>query len=192
MTVLRPRSPERGRQQHARLLPVAPHGAIGDAERSGDLGIAQAAEVAHLDQSAEALVERADFLERLMDAQDLVLGRSIACAQVVVERHVHGVLAAPLRGLGTRDVHDDRPHGRRGVRQEMRAVAGVHALRIAQLQVALVDQRRGAQVGIGESAPQPQVRNAAQLGVEQLEEAVQRCPVAGAGALDQLRDVAHG
>jgi len=47
------RAAERDEQPGAGLVPAAPHGALGDAQQLGDLGLAVAAEVAHLDQFRE-------------------------------------------------------------------------------------------------------------------------------------------
>ena len=44
---------ERHEQPGARLVPASPHGAFGDALQFGDLDLAVAAEVAHLDQFSE-------------------------------------------------------------------------------------------------------------------------------------------
>ena len=44
---------QRHEQPGTRLVPAAPHGALGDALQLGDLGFAVAAEVAHLDQFSE-------------------------------------------------------------------------------------------------------------------------------------------
>jgi len=44
---------ERDEQPGAGLVPTPPHGALGDAEQLGDLGLAVAAEVAHLDEFSE-------------------------------------------------------------------------------------------------------------------------------------------
>jgi hypothetical protein len=44
---------QRDEQPGARLVPAAPHGALGDAQQLGDLGLAVAAEVAHLDEFSQ-------------------------------------------------------------------------------------------------------------------------------------------
>jgi hypothetical protein len=59
------------------------------------------------------------------------------------------------------------------------------------LRLALTDECRRAEIRIGEAPPQARVGDPAQVGVDGLEEAVERAAVAVARALDQLRDVAH-
>jgi hypothetical protein len=44
---------QRDEQPGARLVPAPAHGALGDAEQLGDLGLAVAAEVAHLDEFSQ-------------------------------------------------------------------------------------------------------------------------------------------
>ena len=44
---------QRNEQPGARLVPAPPHGALGDAEQLGDLGLGVAAEVAHLDEFSQ-------------------------------------------------------------------------------------------------------------------------------------------
>jgi hypothetical protein len=44
---------ERDEQPGARLVPASAHGALGDAQQLGDLGLAVAAEVAHLDEFSQ-------------------------------------------------------------------------------------------------------------------------------------------
>ena len=44
---------ERDEQPRAGLVPASPHGALGDAQQFGNLGLAVAAEVTHLDEFSE-------------------------------------------------------------------------------------------------------------------------------------------
>ena len=53
---------ERDEQPGARLVPAAPHGALGHALQLGDLGFAVAAEVAHLDQFSEFGIDGLELL----------------------------------------------------------------------------------------------------------------------------------
>jgi hypothetical protein len=53
---------QRHEQPGARLVPAAPHGALGHALQLGDLGLAVAAEVAHLDQFSEFGVDGLELL----------------------------------------------------------------------------------------------------------------------------------
>jgi hypothetical protein len=52
---------ERDEEPGARLVPAAPHGAVGHALQLGDLELAVAAEVAHLDQFGEFGVDRLEL-----------------------------------------------------------------------------------------------------------------------------------
>ena len=53
---------ERHEQPGARLVPAAPHGALGHAVQFGDLGLAVAAEVTHLDQFSEFGIDGLELL----------------------------------------------------------------------------------------------------------------------------------
>jgi hypothetical protein len=53
---------QRHEQPGARLVPAAPHGALGHALQLGDLGLAVAAEVAHLDQFSEFGIDGLELL----------------------------------------------------------------------------------------------------------------------------------
>src|SRR6185503_7394084 len=64
------------RQQQTRLLPVAPHGAVGNAERPGNLRFRHAGEVTHLDDAHEPLIVHLQRLDRLVDQHHLILAGS--------------------------------------------------------------------------------------------------------------------
>ena len=61
-------------KQQPRALPVASHRAFGQAERFGDLLLGQTAEVAHLDDLRQARIGLLQFVERLVDPHDVVVG----------------------------------------------------------------------------------------------------------------------
>ena len=53
---------QRDEQPGAGLVPAAPHGALGDAVEFGDLGLAVAAEVTHLDEFSEFGIDGLELL----------------------------------------------------------------------------------------------------------------------------------
>ena len=58
---------ERNRQKQAGALPVAAHGAVGNAERFGHFLFGQPTEVAHLDDLLQAGIGLFEFDQRVVD-----------------------------------------------------------------------------------------------------------------------------
>ena len=107
----------------------------------------------------------------------------------MIERDVHRVAAALLKSPGSRDVHEHPAHLSRRHRQEVLAVLPLHALRVDQPEIGLVDERRGLQAVPGALAGQAVTRDAMELGVHGLHELLERSAVAAAPCLEQLGDV---
>jgi hypothetical protein len=86
-------------------------------------------------------------------------------------------------------VDEQTPHhpGRHG--EEVSAVAESRATQVHQLEVRLVNQRRGVQRRARIVMPKPEMGDAPQVVVQQGHELVQRFPVSLAPALQQLGDV---
>src|SRR5688572_26791795 len=113
---------QRGQQEHSRLLPVAPHAALGPLEQAGDLGLGQAGEVTHLDDLREAGVEVVELVEGDVEAEHVLVEAHAAAGVLGQVGDAVQVAAALHREPLARVVDDDAAHRRRGVREEVRAV----------------------------------------------------------------------
>lgn len=184
--------PQGSREQQSRLVPVAADRPIGDVQRLGDLQVGHADEVAHLHDPHQSGIESRELLQRLVHLQDLDLAGRSPVDDLGVQRQVLGNAASALAGARPCKVDDDRAHGAGAVGEEVIAVAGQQASRGAELQIALVDQRRRVEQGLVRTAADAAAGQPVQFRVQRLEKIVERSAVAIARPLDQDGDVAHG
>lgn len=147
--------------------------------------------MAHFHDASQARVDACQPGQGFVDIDHLFAGRRDPGAELGVQRPVRGIAAAPTRARAAGRIDDDRAHHRGGAGQEVRAVAGRQGVALHQLQVALVDERRRVQRAVAGMARQPPMRGAAQFGIHQVEDAIERGAIAVARPRDQLRDFSH-
>ena len=87
---------------------------------------------------------------------------------------MYAIAAALERTLGARHIHEHAPHHLRGHREKVRPVLPPHLRRIHQSQIGLVNQRGGLQAVAGPLAAHIAVREAAQLRIDQWDQAIER------------------
>ena len=99
------------------------------------------------------------------------------------------VAAALERTLGTRHIHEHAPHHLRRHRQKVRPVLPAHLRSIHQSQKGFVNQCGGLKSVAGPLAAHVAVREAAQLRIDQWDQASKRFLVSSAPREQQARDV---
>ena len=156
-----------GRQQQARLLPVAAHRAFRDAERLGDLGLGHAAEEPHLDHLRQPRIRLRQRVQRFVHAQHVVLGSRQPLAEPGVDGYVLRVAPAALGLPGARQVDDDRSHDLRCIGEEVPSILERQRAVVEETEVGLVHQRRGVEQRHRPVRPQPRAGQPAQVRVEQ-------------------------
>ena len=132
---------QRREQERARLVPLAAHGALRRPEQLGDLDLAVAREVAHLD-------DRASSASTASSASSASLTESASCRQLPrsfgrrgrCPASRRGAATAPLGQLLAREVDDDVAHRLRRIGEEVLAVVEHEIGRIDELQEALVNE----------------------------------------------------
>ena len=169
---------QHGRQQQPRLVPVAPHGALGQVQRLGDLGLGVAAEVAHLDHLRQARLGLRQHVQRFVDAQHVLVFAVGARPAAGCAASALGLAAAPLGLAFAHRVDDHRAHHARGVGEEGAPVLGAQLAAVEELQVRLVHQRGGVEHGVAAAVAQPRVGELAQFGIGRREELVARAGIA--------------
>jgi hypothetical protein len=163
---------------------------VGYAENVRDLDVGHSGEVAHLDHADESRIQPLQIFERRMDVQDFPGSRCGRVGHRGVEGHVPHVPATTVGPRAVRGIDDDRSHHGGGLGQEMRATRWAQALPLRELQVALVDERRGFHGAVG-AVRKPAVREVPKLRIEQLELAVERRAVARLRPRDQMGHLPH-
>ena len=106
-------------------------------------------------------VERRQLVERHIEGQDVEVVWALP-RQILAPRHSRTRLALD-RPAGAGVIHEDSPHGLPGDPEKVRPVLPSHAPLIDQLEIRLVDQRRGRQRVIGALPPQAAAGPPAQL-----------------------------
>src|SRR5215207_4313854 len=133
-------------EQQPGLPPVALHGTLGDLAERGDLGEREAAEEVEVHDLRQRGLQRAKLAERVAESREL-LGRAGGFAGgrlFAIERDLE--LAAALRGAPPAGVVDDQAsHRARRVCEEPRAVSERDAVAPSDVEVRLVEERRGAE-----------------------------------------------
>ena len=104
----RPSEVERVREQQSSLLPVARHGALGQAERGCNLCVFHASEVAHLHDLCEARVHPLQVVQRRVHVEDLAAGGRRRLDDVRAQGDVLGVAAAAIGARLARSVDEAR------------------------------------------------------------------------------------
>jgi hypothetical protein len=108
-----------------------------------DLGVGEAAEVAHLDYPDKAGIDCGEPLKGIMYVENLIIGR----AELLGVPAIHCLVrraAAPAFGLALAYVIDHYgTHGRRGVRQEMLRIVHLNVIDALQPQERLMNESRG-------------------------------------------------
>ena len=104
-------------------------------------------------------------------------------------RHVAGAGAALEAQPPARVVQQDLAHGGRGNRKEMLPVLPSHLAVTRQLEVRLVDDRRGVERRAAAPVGDPPVGDLAHVGIDQLKRLVQGVGVPTTGGMQRQRDV---
>jgi hypothetical protein len=163
---------ERVAQQHARLDPVPLHRPDRQSERVGRLLFRQSAEEAALDDLRQPRRQRRQPLQRLVERQEHV-GLVVAGHGVGVERDARAVTAAAFeRPALARPIDEHVAHRERGARQQVPAVLPARTGAIGQLEVRLMDQRRGGERAAAIGARQAPVGDRPQLAVGEREQGI--------------------
>mmetsp|Transcript_44091 Transcript_44091/g.77914 ORF Transcript_44091/g.77914 Transcript_44091/m.77914 type:complete len:265 (-) Transcript_44091:28-822(-) len=166
-----------GRQEEAGLLPVALHGALGDAQGLGDLALGQAGKVAHLHDLGQARFEPGQLIQGLVHLQHVVIRLRRLLGHGGVQRQQGLATAAPL-GLARPDQIDHHTaHGTAGVGEVVPAVGVALALQIGQPQPDLMHQGGGVQQGHVARLAQMPAGLAAQIVIERRHHPVAGRPV---------------
>ena len=89
------------------------------------------------------------------------------------------------RGRATRGVHQNAPHEARGHRKEMRAILPLDLLDFDQPEIRLIDQRGSLERVAGTFVAHMAPRQAAQLLMDEGQQAVERCHITPPPGLQQ-------
>jgi hypothetical protein len=157
--------------------PVALHGVDGEPQDFGRFLDGESSKVAQLHHAALAAVEPGQFVERLVQGEEIdVAGGRFRHA--FVERHAQRLPAALGEAAAAGVVHQDAPHHLRAQRQEVRAALAAKPPGTDQLEVGLVDQCRGFETKAGAPAPEVPVRDPPQRRIHEIDQVIQRLRVA--------------
>ena len=143
-------------------MPVALHGAYGDAERLGDFLLRQPPEKAALDHVRQPRLNLGEPVHRFVKLQER-LGLIVDGDLLFVQRYAP-LHAAPLeRHTRLGPIDQDVPHGHRRQCQKVRTVAPRRSRMIDELEIGLVHESRRLQRSAPASCGQLPMGNPAQL-----------------------------
>src|SRR5262249_2151484 len=130
------------------------------------LVLAQAAEKAHLDDLALALIDFRQRCESLVEGQQLLIGFS-SNGHRLIQFNLVGATAALLIVTLTSEVDEDLTHETRRDSKEVRAVSPFHLAGIDQTDICLVDQCRRLEGMTCPLAPEVASCDQAQFGIDE-------------------------
>lgn len=173
-------------EERPRLAPAAFDRSRGTAENVGRVFNRQAAEKPQLDDPSQLFVELRQPFERCIERDDL--GRAFGGSHVdIFHGNERNAAAAFVRQPLSRMVHGELPHRFRGYGEEMTAIVSDQVRLLGQLQIRLVNQRRGLQRVVA-TAVKPPARDRAQLAIHQRHQAIDGFSIASTPGGEQLRD----
>jgi monoamine oxidase len=175
-------------QEQSRLVPIAADGAVGDAEGLRDLGVGHAGEVTQLYHLRKPDVETGDVVERLVHAENLVLGTHRSRDEVLGQREASQITSAAVRLAATREVDDDGTHHASGPSHEVDAVLKSKPSGGCEPEVGLVHERGGVERGMPAGGMQAPARQLSEVVVRGGEERVGRTGVASLCTMNQFRE----
>jgi hypothetical protein len=181
---------DRREQERARLLPLAPHRALGRAEELANLCFTVAGEIAHLDDLRERRIDGVECPQCIVYTQErrARVNLSELITDLRVERDDAGITASSLRLLLAREVDRDVAHRLGRIREEVLAIRERQLRRVDQPQIAFVNERGGVQMRDAAVHAKPRPRDRAQLRIERNEDLVERTTLAVRGLGEKLRE----
>lgn len=165
--------------------PIALNGAWSDADDGANLLHGETAEVSELDDFGLAGILLLEPGERFIEQRDLVetLGRD---GELVLQLDAFHLSAALIGVAGAGVVDEDAAHDVGGEADEMGAVVPVDVL-LDQAEVGFIDQGGRLQGVVGALAAHAGVRDAMQLCVDERQELLGRCSIAGMHGFEEPR-----
>ena len=147
-----------------------------------------AAKGANFDQLGKTLVELFQPPDHVVQEKnrDLVWCRDV---QAFVNRHELDAVAPFVRIVPARVIHEEPPHHLTRHAIEMCAVSPVDTSLIDQFQVGLMDQCGGLECMVRAFPLQLARGNAAQLGVDERRQSIERVPIAPGPGLEERGDL---
>src|SRR5829696_85746 len=147
------------------LFPVPLRGTLRNPKHGGDFGEAEAAEKLQVNDTGEAAVDSLELVQGVAEAAQLsrVGGRT---GNVRPDRRDLELPAALLRLTAARIIDDEPPHHARGVAHEARTIGKRRPLAIRNVEVGLVEQRRGTERYAGPAPRELTARHPVELGVQ--------------------------
>ena len=187
----RHRSAKRCGQEELRLLPIPPHGPVGDAEGVRDLCLSHSGEEPHFDDPDEAIVDGLQCFERLVDSNQLVVARAHVFGELRIERHMLRIAAATFRLTFARKVDDDGSHDPACIRKKLTAIGAVELACLIEAQKALVHEHRRVEQRVAPPAAKLRSRLHTQLFVRDGEQTLACRGVARLRSLQQIGELIH-
>ena len=163
----------------------------GYAEDLGGFFDAEAGEKTELDGTGLPRIERGERVERIIERDDFTVVRRCG-EEGVVEGNAGGDAAALGAVAGTGGIDQHATHHLGGESEELVAVVEGEAGSVDQAQVDLVNESGGLEGNPGAFQRHPLLGKAAEFGVDQGNEAVQRVLIAASPGLQKLGNAGLG
>ncbi len=110
----------------------------------------------------------------------------------LIDRHARDTLAALGRIVATGVVDEDPPHDLCGDPEEMRPIPPIDLALIDESQIRFVDERRRLQGVARPLTTKLAPRDAAQLGVHERQQLIERTVIPATPLIEQRRDIPRG
>jgi hypothetical protein len=149
-------------QQHARLHPVALHGAHCDAEGLSRLLFGKTTEEPAIDYARQPRLESGEAFEGFVQIEQQ-LDLFVDIEGFFIEGYVKRRATALERGTFAGAVDEDVAHRQGSEGEEMRRIQALRGRIVDQLEVRLIDETRCGQRSTRNATGQPAVRDGAQL-----------------------------
>ena len=151
----------------------------------------QPTKIPELDNAALLRIQRLEPRQRLIEDEGVsgINRRGRRCGIGVVDRDIRDASTALEPAVVAGVIHDDSPHQLRRDAEEMRAILPVNRPLPNELEIGLVDERRGLQRVIAPLARQVPRSQRVQFGVDKRDQPVERLRTAVLPLLKQARDI---
>ena len=177
------------RQPGSREAKVAFDGRQRDAHRFCRLFQGETTKEALLENSALAGIDLFEASQRIVELGERV-GLAVGDRERLRQLDRSGAAAAATCSAPRSRVIDEQPpHDPRRHRQKVRAVAKASTAQVDQLEIRLMDERRGIQRGARVLVPEALMGDTAEMLVHERDKLVQRVSLPLAPALQELRNV---
>lgn len=176
---------QRCREEHARLLPIPPHGPLRHPERRRHLLLRQPGEVPHLDYAHDSSIDCRELLERFVDSDDLVFSARDLIRHRGVEGEAAGPAAAPRCQASADEIDDHGAHRSTRIGEVAGPVLRTNAARAGEAQIGLIHQLGRLEDGVPPAAGKPTAGEQAQVRVQQCECALGRLAITLLGTTDE-------